>query len=127
MTYKPKKVTPSINRRISMSFRDIELKQIFESTLKSANQISEILDLEISQNRQLYKIDSLMNALCITLDTYLKCLQYDYLAILLNETMDEPQNNVRSPFSIFAHPLLRQQNKQTPPTLQRKSRFYTLA
>lgn len=34
MTYITKKVNPSINRRISMSFRDNELRSIFENNLQ---------------------------------------------------------------------------------------------
>ena len=33
MTYKAKKITPSINRRISLSFRDSDLKGIFEENI----------------------------------------------------------------------------------------------
>jgi len=34
MTYMAKKINPSVNRRISMSFRDCELKEIFEFNLQ---------------------------------------------------------------------------------------------
>ena len=44
MTYKAKKINPSINRRISMSFRETELKDIFEATLISTKQFSENLE-----------------------------------------------------------------------------------
>ena len=67
-----------------------------------------------------------MSGLTVSLEIYHKCLTYDFLAILLNETQDEPQTNVRNPFSIFAHPLMRQPIKQSSPSLQRRSRFYNL-
>lgn len=31
-----------------------------------------------------------MDALHVCLETYLKCLQFDFIAVLLNETLDEP-------------------------------------
>lgn len=46
MTYKARKVTPSINRRISMSFRETELKNIFETNLVITKNCVEACDFQ---------------------------------------------------------------------------------
>jgi hypothetical protein len=110
MTYKAKKITPSINRRISISFRECDLKGIFETNISKTKQLVEALDQMFKMNSQ-FSTDSryhaYMKGLVVSLEIYLKCLTYDFLAILLNETQDEEYSSVRNPFSIFAHPLMR--------------------
>lgn len=43
MTYVAKTLTPAVNRRVSISFRDIELKNIFELNLRYLTSLTENL------------------------------------------------------------------------------------
>lgn len=66
------------------------------------------------------------------LEIYHKCLTFDFVAILLNETIEEPQiqlSNIKNQFRLYDHPLMRcQALKTSSPSLKRtKSRFFTLS
>jgi hypothetical protein len=91
MTYMTKMKNLTLNRRVSLSFRDSALYEIFKNNLHFTKTLLEQLNNEFGQNSMQVIIDSL--AIC--LETYLKCMQFDFVAILLNETLDEPsQTNV---------------------------------
>lgn len=71
-----------------------------------------------------------IQSLSTCLEIYNKCLTFDFIAILLNETIEEPSMaNVRSQLRILDHPLIRQPIlKTSSPSLTRtKSRFFKLS
>ena len=132
MTYKARKISPSVNRRISMAFRESDLKNIFETNLSLTKFYTEACDYQL-QKAQNKVADTLqIQSLTLCLEIYLKCLTFDFIAILLNETIEEPSMaTVRNQFRIFDHPLMRQQAsvlKTSSPSLMRtKSRFFKLS
>ena len=70
-----------------------------------------------------------LQSLTYCLEIYHKCLTFDFIAILLNETIEEPSiSNIRNQFRLFDHPLMRQPMKTSSPSLVRtKSRFFKLS
>jgi hypothetical protein len=77
MTYKVKKLNLSINRRISVSFRETELKLIYENNLHTAKHLIESL-----KNSKIHEQKIINQSLQTCLEIYYKCLTYDYIAIL---------------------------------------------
>jgi len=76
------------NRRISLSFRDSALTIIFKNNLNYTKNLIEQYNTLVNQNSP--NISLISETLEVCLDTYLKCLQFDFIAVLLNETLDEP-------------------------------------
>lgn len=77
MTYKVKKLNLSINRRISVSFRETELKLIYENNLHTGKHLIESL-----KNSKIHEQKIINQSLQTCLEIYYKCLTYDYIAIL---------------------------------------------
>ena len=84
----------SLNRRVSLNFRDVALYQIFSNNLKYIASLTLVLQQEVaaggfnSQSMTLKQLE-------VCLQTYHKALTFDYVAVLLNETMEDPcQTNV---------------------------------
>ena len=50
MSYKALKINPAINRRISISFRESELKAIFESNLQLTKELAEEFERKFKSN-----------------------------------------------------------------------------
>lgn len=88
MTYMTKMKNLTLNRRVSLSFRDASLTIIFKNNLDYTKSLLEQLNSQFSQNSP--KLQLTAESLEVCLETYLKCLQFDFIAILLNETLDEP-------------------------------------
>jgi len=92
MTYINKGRTLTLNRRVSLSFRDSALLQIFKQCLSFNRRFLEQLQGGASQET----ISLIMNCLLVNLNLFYKCLTFDYTSVLLNETLDEPScNNVK--------------------------------
>ena len=79
----------AMNRRVSLNFRDVSLYQIFANNLEYVAKLVAQLQVDVvsgSFDQQRLTLQSLE----ICLQTYHKCLTFDYIAVLLNETMDDP-------------------------------------
>jgi len=88
MTYMTKMKNLQINRRVSLSFRDCALTIVYKNNLDYTKFLLEKFNNEFNTNSP--KRDLTAESLKVCLETYLKCLQFDFIAILLNETLDEP-------------------------------------
>lgn len=88
MTYMTKMKNLTMNRRVSLSFRDASLTIIFKNNLEYIKSLLEQFNNHFIANSP--KLQITTESLEICLETYLKCLQFDFVAILLNETLDEP-------------------------------------
>lgn len=79
----------TMNRRISLNFRDGSLFQIFKQVVQSTNGYAgQLLRGALPLNKQ----DGVLleESIYQTLSIYEKCLSFDFTAILLNETLDDP-------------------------------------
>lgn len=95
MSYMTKMKNVTLNRRISLNFRDASLSIIFKNNLDYTKVLLEKYHVEYNQNSP--NLSVTQESLTVCLETYLKCLQFDFIAILLNETLDEPtQTNLPS-------------------------------
>lgn len=94
MTYMTKSRNLSLNRRVSLNFRDVALYQIFSNNLKYIASLTHLLQQEVAAGGS--NIQSMtLKQLEVCLQTYHKALTFDYVAVLLNETMEDPcQTNV---------------------------------
>lgn len=100
MSYMTKMKNVTLNRRISLNFRDNSLTIIFKNNLQNTKLYLEKLNASFNQNSP--NISIIEDSLTVCLETYLKCLQFDFIAILLNETLDEPtQTNLPSAWEPF--------------------------
>ena len=89
MTYMAQLKQMAMNRRVSLNFRDVSLYQIFANNLEYVAKLVAQLQVDVvsgSFDQQRLTLQSLE----ICLQTYHKCLTFDYIAVLLNETMDDP-------------------------------------
>lgn len=100
MSYVHRVKNLNVNRRISLSFRDSQLYAIFKQSLQHVdhfiNQVSTQQAMQqiaiTNQNpmglpeRSNMMTESLLQALCILE----RALSFDFTAILLNETLDDP-------------------------------------
>lgn len=88
MTYVNKGKNLTINRRVSLNFRDSALFQIFKQAQafnkQYVEQIKGLMDQRVEVNWLL------LECLKTNLQIFHKCLVFDYTSILLNETLDEP-------------------------------------
>lgn len=96
MTYMTKTRNLSLNRRVSLSFRDVALFQIFTNNLKYIAGLTQLLQQQIAAGaNNMDQQSNTLKQLEICLQTYHKSLTFDYVAVLLNETMEDPcQTNV---------------------------------
>jgi hypothetical protein len=95
MTYMYKGKNLTLNRRVSLGFRDSSLQQIFKQSLVFNKQFIEIIFNATTQNQQVP--ESVFECLSLNLEICHKSLIFDYTSILLNETLDEPScTNVKS-------------------------------
>jgi len=96
MTYMTKTRNLSLNRRVSLSFRDVALFQIFTNNLKYIAGLTQLLQQQIAAGaNNMDQQSNTLKQLDICLQTYHKSLTFDYVAVLLNETMEDPcQTNV---------------------------------
>ena len=91
MTYVSKSKNLQINRRISLSFRDAALYRIFEDNIRFTANLTQ----RIKNGEQ----DSIiLDCLETCLETYHKSLNFDFVAVILNETADE-QSSTQIPAS----------------------------
>ncbi|CDW76789.1 importin-n-terminal domain-containing protein [Stylonychia lemnae] len=90
MTYINKGKNLTINRRVSLNFRDSALFQIFKQALVLNKQLIEQIQTQTDQNQQVNGV--LAECLKTNLEICHKCLIFDYTSVLLNETLDEPTN-----------------------------------
>jgi hypothetical protein len=98
MTYMTKMKNLTINRRVSLSFRDAALGDIFTNNLQYTKILIEQFGREFGTNSA--ELDLTLDSLEVCLETYNKCLTFDFIAILLNETLDEPsQTNLPTSWS----------------------------
>lgn len=117
MSYIHKVKNLTLNRRISLNFRDCELFQIFKASLEHVemfvNQIQTRQDLQAMALTQgatqppqtapeahnIY-----VECLLLALSIQDKCLGFDFSAILMNETLDEPTHtNLPSSWAPFVN------------------------
>lgn len=95
MTYMTKMKNLSLNRRVSLSFRDSALNIIYTNNLQILKVLAEQLVVEFQGGSS--NLQATIECLEVCLETYHKCLTFDFVAVLLNETLDEPnQANVSS-------------------------------
>jgi hypothetical protein len=100
MTYMTKMKNLTLNRRVSLSFRDAALTVIFKNNLDYTKSLLEKFNNHFNSNSPNLQLTS--ESLEVCLDTYLKCLQFDFIAILLNETLDEPtQTNLPAAWECY--------------------------
>jgi hypothetical protein len=99
MTYINKGRNLTINRRVSLNFRDSALFQIFKQTLNFNKQFIEKIHNALQQQQEVNWI--LLECLKVNLQICHKCLIFDYTSILLNETLDEPSTT-----NVSTHPVL---------------------
>ena len=93
MTYMTKMKNLSLNRRVSLSFRDAALFDIYRNNLGFLKILAEQFEVEFQSNSASLQVT--IDSLEVCLETYHKCLTFDFVAILLNETLEEPsQTNV---------------------------------
>ena len=79
----------TLNRRISLNFRDSSLYQIFNQIVQQTNNCANLYACgQVPQSQQ--EINLFNENLFQTLSIYEKCLSFDFTAILLNETLDDP-------------------------------------
>eukprot|EP00347_Sterkiella_histriomuscorum_P000570 403375338 len=90
MTYVNKGKNLTINRRVSLNFRDSALFQIFKQGLIFNKQFIEEIARATEQGQQINWV--LAECLKTNLEILHKCLIFDYTSVLLNETLDEPSN-----------------------------------
>jgi len=88
MTYVNKGKNLTVNRRVSLNFRDSALYQIFKQTLIFNKTFTEQLQLHIDSSQEPPWV--LLECLKVNLQVCQKCLVFDYTSVLLNETLDEP-------------------------------------
>jgi hypothetical protein len=88
MTYVNKGKNLTINRRVSLNFRDSALYQIFKQCLIFNKQYTEQISALIDQGQEVNWV--LLECLKTNLQICQKCLVFDYTSVLLNETLDEP-------------------------------------
>ncbi len=88
MTYINKGKNLTINRRVSLNFRDSALYQIFKQALSFNKQFTEQIQSSIDQGQEPQWV--LLECLKTNLQICQKCLVFDYTSVLLNETLDEP-------------------------------------
>jgi len=88
MTYLYKGKTLTLNRRVSLNFRDSSLIQIFKNVLQLNKYFIELIQYQTQQNQQPPQI--VFECLSLSLEICHKSLIFDYTSVLLNETMDEP-------------------------------------
>ena len=101
MSYMTKMRNLAVNRRISLSFRDTALFEIFTNNLTYIAKLVEQIEIEFASNNQ-RNIDVILDSLEVCLETYHKCLTFDFIAVLLNETLDEPsQINLPSSWTTY--------------------------
>ena len=79
----------TINRRISLSFRDFALSDIFQTILSFSRILVDKFVAEFSSAG--LRLDMTIDSLQVCFETYQKCLTFDFIAVLMNETLDEPQ------------------------------------
>jgi hypothetical protein len=89
MTYLTKMKNLSMNRRISLSFRDTALYDIYTNNLQYCADLARQIENELKGNSP-HSLTIVLDSTSTCLETYLKCLQFDFIAILLNETLEEP-------------------------------------
>jgi len=79
-----------------LSFRDVALFQIFTNNLKYIAGLTQLLQQQIAAGaNNMDQQSNTLKQLDICLQTYHKSLTFDYVAVLLNETMEDPcQTNV---------------------------------
>ena len=82
MTYVSKAKNLQINRRISLSFRDVALFKIFEDNIRFTANLTQ--RIKAGENNPL-----ILDCLETCLETYHKSLNFDFVAVILNETADE--------------------------------------
>ena len=88
MTYLTKLKNLQINRRLSLNFRDSALYKIFCDNIE----FTKALTAKLAQEGiQMQKVEAVtVDALYTCIETYDKCLTFDFVAVLLNETLEEP-------------------------------------
>lgn len=103
MTYVNKGKNLTINRRVSLNFRDSALFQIFKQALIFNKQFIEQIQQQADSGQQINWV--LAECMKTNLEICHKCLIFDYTSVLLNETLDEPTNtNVNNYFIKFQVP-----------------------
>jgi len=99
MTYMTKTKNLSLNRRVSLSFRDAALHDIYANNLQLVKLLAEQFQVDFQSSSG--NLGVIIDSLEVCLETYHKCLTFDFVAVLLNETLDEPsQTNVSLPFQV---------------------------
>lgn len=94
MTYVNKGKNLTINRRVSLNFRDSALFQIFKQALIFNKQFIEQIHAQTEAGKEPQWV--VMECLRTNLQICQKCLVFDFTSVLLNETLDEPSTtNVR--------------------------------
>ena len=107
MSYVHKVKNLTVNRRISLSFRDSALFQVFKMTIEhSQNFTQQIINQQQMPQMSTFNNqgmtlgqnvfpnndgDLLCQSLLQSLTIFEKCLSYDFTSVLLNESLDEPQ------------------------------------
>ena len=88
MTYVLKGKNLTINRRVSLNFRDSALFQIFKQALAFNKDFMEQIQKHTDSGQEPGWV--LLECLKTNLQICQKCLVFDYTSVLLNETLDEP-------------------------------------
>ena len=90
MTYILKGKNLTINRRVSLNFRDTALFQIFKQALVFNKEFMEQIQKSTDAGQEASWV--LLECLKVNLQICQKCLVFDYTSVLLNETLDEPSS-----------------------------------
>lgn len=88
MTYLTKMKNLQINRRLSLNFRDSALYKIFCDNIEFTKALTAKLSQEAMQMQKVTQVT--LDSLFTCIETYDKCLTFDFVAVLLNETLEEP-------------------------------------
>ena len=88
MTYVNKGKNLTINRRVSLNFRDSALFQIFKQALIFNKKFIEQIHAQTEPGKEPQWV--VMECLRTNLQICQKCLVFDFTSVLLNETLDEP-------------------------------------
>ena len=100
MAYLTKMKNLTINRRISLSFRDSALFNIYQHTLQFLNSLAQHFrnfNFEFLRGSSSEQTVNLLRITQVAMEIYSKCLNFDFIAILLNETLEEPSQTSLPP------------------------------